>query len=177
MSSTSLLIFILGTCVIIVLTWRLSIPTKRYHGFYRFFSFECILLLAILNIPAWFINPLAWNQMLSWLFLLASLFLAIQGFILLRVVGKPKGDFENTSVLVETGAYRYIRHPLYASLLALGTGVFLKDVTMATGILALVNALALAATAKVEEEEMLAKFGAEYAGYVKRTKMFIPFII
>ncbi len=171
------LIFIIGTIALVLLTWRLSVPTKRYHGLYRFFSFECILLLAILNLPVWFVDPLDWNQILSWILLIVSLFLAAQGFVLLRNVGKPRGDFENTSVLVEAGAYRYIRHPLYASLLALGTGVFLKDVTMTTGVLALVNGLALAATAKAEEKEMFAKFGIAYAEYTKRTKIFIPFVI
>jgi protein-S-isoprenylcysteine O-methyltransferase Ste14 len=176
MFSSSLFIFILGTVGIVLLTWQSSIPTKRYHGLYRFFSFECILLLAILNIPVWLVDPLAWNQILSWIFLVVSLFLAVQGFLLLRVIGKPRGDFENTTVLVETGAYRYIRHPLYASLLALGTGIFLKNVTTTTTVLALVNALALIPTARAEEKEMLVKFGVEYDDYMKKTRMFIPFV-
>jgi protein-S-isoprenylcysteine O-methyltransferase Ste14 len=170
------LIFILGTAGIILLTWQSSIRAKRYHGLYRFLSFESILLLAILNVPFWFANPFSWNQMISWFLLIASLALAIQGFMLLRVVGKPRGDFENTSVLVKSGAYRYIRHPLYASLIALGTGTFLKNVTMTTEILALVNALALVMTAMAEEKEMLVAFGVEYDEYMKETRMFIPFV-
>jgi protein-S-isoprenylcysteine O-methyltransferase Ste14 len=34
----------------------------------------------------------------------------------------------------------------------------------------------LIATAKVEEVENLSKFGADYAAYMKTTKMFIPFL-
>jgi protein-S-isoprenylcysteine O-methyltransferase Ste14 len=30
-------------------------------------------------------------------------------------------------------------------------------------------------TAKVEEEEMIEKFGEDYRAYMRRTKMFIPF--
>ncbi len=176
MVSSSLLIFILGTSVNIVLTWRLSVPTQRYHGIYRSFSFECILLLAIHNIPVWFVDPLAWNQILSWLFLTVSLVLAIQGFMLLRNIGKPSGDFENTSLLVKTGAYRYIRHPLYASLLYLGFGIFLKNITLETACLAFFNLIALIATAAREEKEMLERFGSEYVTYRQQTRRFIPFI-
>lgn len=173
---TNELIFILGTIVLVLLTWRLSISTKRYHGLYRFFSFECILLLAILNIPVWFVNPFAWNQILSWLLLIVSLVLAIQGFILLRIVGRPRGDFENTSVLVTTGAYGYIRHPLYASLFFLGCGVFLKNITIVTTALAFFNLIALIATAVREEKEMIDRFGSEYIAYMHKTRRFIPFV-
>ena len=37
--------------------------------------------------------------------------------------------------------------------------------------------LALFVTARLEEGEMLVKFGAEYAAYRKRSKMFIPFVL
>ncbi len=176
MVSPPLLIFILGTSVNIALSWRLSIPTQRYHGIYRFFSFECILLLAIHNFPAWFVDPLAWNQILSWLLLTVSLVLAIQGFLLLRIAGKPSGDFENTSLLVKKGAYRYIRHPLYASLLYLGFGIFLKNVTLETTGLAFFNFIALVATAGREEKEMIARFGSEYVAYSQQTRRFVPFV-
>jgi protein-S-isoprenylcysteine O-methyltransferase Ste14 len=92
-------------------------------------------------------------------------------------VGKPNGQIENTTALVTSGIYRYIRHPLYASLVLLGTGIFFKDITIATTICALVNLWAMAATAKIEEHEMLIKFDDEYARYMQRTKMFIPFIV
>jgi protein-S-isoprenylcysteine O-methyltransferase Ste14 len=34
----------------------------------------------------------------------------------------------------------------------------------------------ITAAAKVEERENLRKFGADYAEYMKSTKMFIPFV-
>ena len=33
------------------------------------------------------------------------------------------------------------------------------------------------ATARAEEREMLEKFGAEYAAYMKKTRMFVPFLV
>lgn len=175
MNLPSFLIFVLGTILITWITWKFSIPTKRTHGLFRFFAFECILLLVILNIPVWFVKPLVWNQLISWILLFASIPFAVTGFFLLRFVGKPKGDFENTTKLVVVGLYRFIRHPLYASLLFFGFGVYFKQMTITTTTLAVVNFIALIATAKKEEREMLEKFGKEYIDYMKNTKMFIPF--
>jgi protein-S-isoprenylcysteine O-methyltransferase Ste14 len=173
---TSILIFILGTLGALVFTWRFSIKAKRPHGIPRFFSFECILLLVLLNGPVWFKQMLMWNQLISWILLFISIVYAVTGFYLLWVIGKPKSDFENTSKLVVVGLYKFIRHPLYASLILLGFGIFFKQITIETTALVLFNFFALIATAKQEEKEMLIKFGEDYHAYMKRTKMFIPYI-
>lgn len=94
----------------------------------------------------------------------------------MRLIGKPEGSFENTTTLVRLGAYRYIRHPLYSSLLWLAWGIFFKDPSLPGGVLALAALAFLVATAKVEEAENLHRFGADYAAYMKTTKMFIPFL-
>jgi protein-S-isoprenylcysteine O-methyltransferase Ste14 len=132
--------------------------------------------LAILNATVWFRNPFSAAQVFSWISLIASAFLAVHGFTLLRKIGRPQGNFEATTRLVTSGAYRYIRHPLYASLLLLGLGTMLKQVTLLTALLGAVCTAALYATAKVEEAENLQRFGDDYAAYMRRTRMFIPFV-
>jgi len=176
MSDTSLYILIICTFANSIFSWNYSLKAKRLHGIPRFFAFECILLLALLNVSVWFEQPLKWNQIISWILLVTSIPCAVAGFLLLRFVGKPKGDFENTSNLVVVGLYKFIRHPLYASLMLLGFGIFFKHITITTNVFAVVNFIMLVATAKSEEKEMSKKFGEEYADYIKRTKMFIPFI-
>lgn len=153
-----------------------SLRSPRSHGFYRFFAFECILALVALHVGHWFRDPLSWHQIVSWLLLIASAALAIHGFHLLHAVGKPSGDFEATTHLVRSGAYRTIRHPLYASLVWLAWGVFFKSPNLAGGALALAATGFLYATARVEEGENLRKFGVEYAAYMKETRMFVPFV-
>lgn len=170
-------ILVICTIVNIVFSWLFSIKAGRYHGIYRFFSFESIIILILLCAPVWFAHPWAWNQLISWVILLGAIPLPIYGFNALRTTGKPEGQIENTTALVTSGIYRYIRHPLYASLVLLGAGIFFKDITLPTAACALVNLWALAATAKTEEHEMLEKFGDEYARYMQRTKMFIPLIV
>jgi protein-S-isoprenylcysteine O-methyltransferase Ste14 len=95
----------------------------------------------------------------------------------LLTIGRPKGGFEETTTLVLRGAYKYIRHPLYASLLLLGWGTFFKGPSLLGGSLALVISSFLIATARAEEAENLGKFGSDYAHYMQSTKMFIPFLL
>jgi len=93
------------------------------------------------------------------------------------MIGRTKGGIENTTTLVRSGAYKYIRHPLYSSLLLFSWGVFFKDPSLLGGVLLLAISAFLIATARVEEVENLHKFGADYANYMKTTKMFIPFLL
>lgn len=116
------------------------------------------------------------SQCVSWMLLTCSLGLAIHGFYLLQVIGRPQGNFENTTSLVVTGAYRFIRHPLYASLIFLTWGVFFKDLSVLGILLSIVASTFLFATAKAEESENTAKFGGAYEEYSKSTRMFIPYV-
>jgi protein-S-isoprenylcysteine O-methyltransferase Ste14 len=168
---------ITGTILILLFSWFLSIKDKRYHGIARFFSFESIFILGLLNLQIWFKDPFSTLQIISWFLLCFSLYPAIAGFLILRKIGKPGSNFENTSVLVKKGLYRYIRHPLYLSLFIFGTGIMLKDPGPAQVILGFINLIAVFLTSKIEEKEMIVRFGQEYQDYMRETKMFIPFLI
>ena len=170
------IIFVIITAGILSFS-RPFLRDPRSHGFFRFFAFEFLLLLILLNVDHWFADPFSLRQILSWLLLLSSLFLAIHGWHLLIAMGRPKDGFENTTALVLRGAYKYIRHPLYASLLLLAWGTFLKGPSLLSGSLALVISAFLIAMARVEEAENLQKFGPDYERYMKSTRMFIPFLL
>jgi protein-S-isoprenylcysteine O-methyltransferase Ste14 len=79
--------------------------------------------------------------------------------------------------LVTEGVYRYIRHPLYSSLLFLGWGIFFKRPSCLVGLFALVASAFLVLTARVEEGENIRYFGEVYQEYMKHTKMFVPFVL
>ncbi|MBI4764958.1 MAG: isoprenylcysteine carboxylmethyltransferase family protein [Deltaproteobacteria bacterium] len=178
------IVFVLASLGIVLFSWK-SLPKPQSHGFYRFFALELILILLLNNVGYWFEDRLSFPQLISWFLLAVSLLLAIHGFYLLRVIGKPQAafqgssdlGFENTTHLVTMGAYRYIRHPLYASLLLLAWGIFFKHMTWFSGALALGISAFLVATAKAEEKENFSRFGEEYSRYRKTTKMFIPGLI
>ena len=85
-------------------------------------------------------------------------------------------EFEKTTSLVDSGIYRYIRHPMYSSLLFLAWGIFLKHPGAGLFAVVLFTSLSLLETALTDEKECVAYFGNTYKDYMKRTSRFIPFI-
>lgn len=178
------LIFGVGSAFFIYVS-RKTLFRFNSHGFYRFFAWECILALVILNFPHWTVEPFSAHQIVSWLFILTSLFLVMHGVRLLKLIGKPDPtrpdnellEFEKTTRLVTVGAFKYIRHPLYSSLLFLTWGVFFKQPESLPGLLlALTASFFLVLTAMRDESECLRHFGEEYKAYMLRTKRFVPFL-
>jgi protein-S-isoprenylcysteine O-methyltransferase Ste14 len=176
MTENQLIVLISGTIFIILFSWFVSLRERRYHGIPRFFAFEGLLLLGLVQSPFWFLDPLSVMQIFSWLLLTLSVIYAVTAFTLFELRGKPGRNFENTTKLVTTGLYKYIRHPMYGSLLILGLGMFLKSISWQSSLLIVIIAIALFITCKVEEKEMMKKFGEEYKVYISKTKMFIPYL-
>ncbi len=168
-------IFLVVSVGLLAFSWR-SLRNPRSHGFFRFFAFEFLLVLILLNSRFWFSAPFAPHQLLSWVLLSISLVLAVHGFMLLRSIGRPSAGIETTTVLVVQGAFRYIRHPLYASLLLLTWGAALKRFSWSSGLAALAASVSLYLTARAEEQENLHRFGPSYAAYMQKTRRFIPFL-
>ncbi len=163
---------------------RKALRNPRCHGFYRFFAFEGILFLVLYNHPFWFIDVFAPRQVVSWLLLAASIFFVGQGLYMLRKVGGSQARagvpenfaFENTATLVTGGIYRYVRHPMYGSLLLLIWGAFFKHLSMPGLLVVVVTTVLLLIVGLIEEKENLAFFGPVYLEYRKTTKMFLPFL-
>jgi len=180
----NLIVFGILSLPVIIISWRTLFNT-RSHGFYRFFSWECIIWLFVTNYKFWFDDPFSIKQIFSWIFLFWSAYLVIAGVLLLKNKGNPiqnRNDktlyrFEKTTELVDRGIYRYIRHPLYSSLLFLTWGIFLKNTSVTLFCIALLSSVFLYLTAIFDEKECISFFGDKYSGYMKRSKRFIPFII
>jgi protein-S-isoprenylcysteine O-methyltransferase Ste14 len=171
---------------LIVIISRSSLTHPRSHGFWRFFAWETIAALCLLHVDHWFTAPFAWYQLVSWALLNLSCVPVLWGAILLRRRGRPaprrEGDpsllaFEKTTELVTTGVYRYIRHPLYSSLVLLTWGIFFKQPSWPGGALSVASTLFLFLTAFADEAECTRFFGPEYGLYMQRTKRFIPFVV
>lgn len=162
--------------MIIGFSWYYSLRHGNFHGIPRFFSFESIFLLCLLRWEHWFDNPFSWYQVISWILLITSAYTGIAGFLTLKLKGMAKRNFENTTILVKTGIYSLIRHPLYLSLLCLGSSLMMKKPGPAEIILGIINIGALFITASMEEKEMISKFGNEYKDYMEETRMFLPYL-
>jgi protein-S-isoprenylcysteine O-methyltransferase Ste14 len=153
--------------------WR----NHQAYGYYRFVAFEVIVLLIVVNADQWFQDPFSTRQIVSWTLFAIATALAVHGGYLLRVVGRAQERIiEDTSMVVEVGAYRYIRHPLYASLILFAWGIFFKGINMLSGGLAFVATALLVVTGRYEERFNVKRLGSAYEDYMKRTKMFVPFL-
>lgn len=178
------IVFALATMALAYVS-RASLRAPRSHGFYRFFAWELMLLLIVMNIDGWYNVPVSFDQTISGILMAISLIVIIMGYGILRQLGERDDSrddgalllFEKTSVLVTHGIYRYIRHPMYSSLIFLDGGLFFKRMSWLSGGIALLACVFLFMTSLVEETENVRYFGTQYREYMKRTKRFIPFLV
>ncbi|MDY0250434.1 MAG: isoprenylcysteine carboxylmethyltransferase family protein [Pseudomonas sp.] len=176
--------FILGSILLTLISWRTLTPAKT-HGFYRLLAWLGILALLVLNAPVWFDNRYGLLQMCSWWALFSSLVVLFAGVYQLHKAGQADSTvradsklfaFEQTTKVVDTGIYRWIRHPLYCSLLLLTWGIAFKQLLPLTVFVALFSSACLYFTARQDERECLSYFGSTYRDYMQRSRMFIPYV-
>lgn len=82
-----------------------------------------------------------------------------------------------TDRLVTSGPYRWVRHPLYLSMIValLGVTVALRGVWGVAGVFVLF-APAVAYRARLEEKALAHKFGPEWDAYVRQTRFMLPLV-
>lgn len=178
------IIFVVATLTLSFVS-RASLRKPGSHGFYRFLAWECMLGLFVMNIDAWYDDMNSIHQTIVGILFYSSLLLVFISVALLKLAGKPDSrrndapmlEFEKTTALVTSGVYRYIRHPLYLSLFLLCWGYFFKHPSLPGSALALAASIFLVAAARAEEIENIRYFGEAYREYMKRSKMFVPFVI
>lgn len=89
----------------------------------------------------------------------------------LSVLPHPKDG----ASLVQTGAYRIVRHPIYSGLILGAVGWTLLNVSVATLIYAGVLFVFFDAKSRREERLLAAKF-ADYPAYRQRVRKLLPFL-
>lgn len=173
----------LFTILNVLYSWA-PLHNPRSHGFYRFFVFEGVLLLLLINGSSGPTLAPVWMKSFSQVINMMAIAFVAAGYYQLRRTGghHPRSDFpenhhfENTAHLVSTGIYRFIRHPMYSSLLLFSWGTFLGYPTWLGLPVVLTTTLFILFAAKVEEQENINYFGDEYLAYMKKTKRFFPYL-
>jgi protein-S-isoprenylcysteine O-methyltransferase Ste14 len=80
--------------------------------------------------------------------------------------------------VIDTGLYRYIRHPSYTGLMLAFVGVGLAFTNWLSLLIIVATGYSLLTyRMKIEEAALLNAFGDEYQRYMARTKRIIPFIL
>jgi protein-S-isoprenylcysteine O-methyltransferase Ste14 len=122
-----------------------------------------------------FIPAVAWLGLLPlsgalWLFRRSHVDLGRNWSVTLKV--------REQHVLIKSGVYRLVRHPMYLSFLLLGLAQMLLLPNWLAGACGLIGAgLFFAFRMLREERMMLESFGDEYRSYMAHTKRIIPWII
>ena len=80
------------------------------------------------------------------------------------------------SKLITSGIYKYIRHPMYSSVIIMMLAFLISTPTLIEGLLFVALIVVLVLKAKKEESLWLVH-DEEYQKYKKRTKIFIPYIL
>lgn len=127
------------------------------------------------GMPAW--SP-PWSgaaTLLGVVCILGGGMLALSGLLRLGPNLTPLPYPRDGSVLIESGAYRLVRHPIYSGLVcaALGWGLLVHGGL--TVIYALLLFVLFDLKSRKEEAWLRAKFPA-YAGYQRRVRRLIPFV-
>jgi protein-S-isoprenylcysteine O-methyltransferase Ste14 len=78
--------------------------------------------------------------------------------------------------LVTTGPYRFIRHPIYASILFFLGAAELSRISVINLIIAVIGSIGIVIRIYTEEHFLMLRY-PEYAQYAARTKRIIPFIL
>jgi protein-S-isoprenylcysteine O-methyltransferase Ste14 len=178
------LAFVTISAILVGISWR-TLGNVRSHGFYRFLAWEAMLVMLVLNASSWFGDRSELNQRIAWVLLSLSLAVLFAGIYQMRrfgQAGEQRQDdelfaFERTSQLVTGGIFRYIRHPMYCSLLLLAWGIAFKRIDVLIVLLAVLSSVLLWCSARCEERECMAYFGDAYRQYMGRSWMFLPLVL
>ena len=85
------------------------------------------------------------------------------------------GVAEEKDVMITEGAYKYIRHPTYLGCIVLFYGIFFIIPWVMVLIMCISFHLYMVFIhSRIEERELLEKFGDKYSAYMEKTPGFIP---
>lgn len=118
----------------------------------------------------------------GWFFV--GLLSLVSGSLLRRHCFRVLGTFFTGAVtiqadhrVIESGAYRWVRHPSYSAALLIILGIALSLGNWLSVVVALFVAFpAYSYRAHVEEQALLSSLGAPYARFLATRKRFIPFV-
>jgi protein-S-isoprenylcysteine O-methyltransferase Ste14 len=117
-----------------------------------------------------------WLQTAGSVLLFVGAALALISILTLRLRGKPSSGWEHTSQLIETGIYRWVRHPLYLAALLVIAGMVLLRTAPITLALWISSSACLVLAARFEDRYNAEKFSEPYRAYQVKSKLLIPFL-
>ena len=142
----------------------------------RLLVFLQFLFLSLLFIPMYLI-PIEY----AWVFSFICLSLALKLLLWTSMHNRP-GNFniipeiKDDCKLITTGPYKFIRHPMYTTVLLIGLSALVYSFALFKLGVMLGLILVMFLKAK-REEKFWCKHAVEYTSYQEKTKMFVPFVL
>jgi protein-S-isoprenylcysteine O-methyltransferase Ste14 len=105
---------------------------------------------------------------------LAGAVLLVWASVLLGRLMIHEAAVREDHALIESGPYRFVRHPVYAGYLALLLGSGVASLNVFLWLLWPVSLLGITLQASSEEQLLEERFGQDYERYVRRTGQLVP---
>jgi protein-S-isoprenylcysteine O-methyltransferase Ste14 len=157
---------------------------RRQEGFFILATLRPLGAVYWLSVFAWMINPrwMEWSSLvlpvwLRWAGVIALLTGAALIVWTFRTLGTNLTDTvvtRQTHTLVVNGPYRWIRHPLYSSAALLVVAISLAAANWFFFLAGVTLLSILIVRTRIEERNLVARFGDSYQRYMARTGRFVP---
>ena len=149
---------------------------QHYRIIYNLIAILGVIPLLYLSLSQTIEFEIPFHQPVGLLLTFAGLFFTWKAFRAFDMPAFLGLKAEESSVLVKTGMYAYVRHPLYFATILLIAGLCLmfpsKGMLMVLGI----SYSYLLIGSKLEEEKLKKQFGQAYVDYAKEVKALIPYV-
>ncbi|OGK18124.1 hypothetical protein A3G67_01595 [Candidatus Roizmanbacteria bacterium RIFCSPLOWO2_12_FULL_40_12] len=158
-------------------TKKITLPSRLYRG-----SITLVGLLGVLQmfdvVSIWTFRQTQQTNLIGLTLLLIGFLISLSARISLGANWAHGAEYQivKEQELITKGIYSVIRHPIYTGLFFAIIGIEIlahSYLVIPTGILFFLGIYSLGK----KEEKLLAKhFGSKYKEYMKKTKMFIPYL-
>ena len=169
---------ILGAVGIAILMRCLPIRVKKRKKFEIFAEiaiglFIAIIILGLTNFEHFILKRtgIIYLQYTSIVFFIIGIFLIISSFVSLKRIGKPTSGLENTTIMINKGIFKILRHPLYLGLSLFTIGFIFAYQAIALIIISFVAVALFYLASRVEDSYNIKKFGSGYKEYMKKVPM------
>ena len=145
---------------------------------FRFKSFKSFLLVLLQLITAGYIlitDKIVPDNLILLIIFVLSLLPGIYAILILKFNFNIAPDLKTGAIFVYKGPYRYIRHPMYSTIIICLICLIINYFTIIRLIIYLILFSVLFIKMKFEENILSKEFDS-YKDYILRTKRIIPFV-
>ena len=139
----------------------------------RFLYYVAGALLVLAYSLLWFLDTPAGVQLLRYIgggILVVGIVLIFLPRFVFRSKGMPeKGkDWTETTIIVDTGIYSVVRHPLYLGWLLMYVALILLSQHWLTAIIGIAGMACVYLISRQEDQHLIEKFGDDYKDYMQK---------